>query len=115
MIPLKITRDEARELVDFFFPLLDEICQVRIRDAKVSKDDDAGMVGRMVLCLFRQVDHAFKKKLLTKQKTFTIQLSEAEGICLYQLLMAFPIDERMEYEIWLRQKITDFLDGHVKL
>lgn len=109
MIALPLYRDQAREVRDFFFPYLREVCELKTREANNIKDGDGVLVGRMMLCLVISSQIKIDRKLLTTQNKFKVKLSDSEAICLYQLLMKFPIDQQLHYDWMLRQEICNFL------
>lgn len=115
MIRLPIPRDKARELTLFFFPFLVERCLLKMRDADRIKDVEGKMAARVMWCLVESAKLKFDRKLLSAANRFTIKLSDAEGIVLYQLLMAFPIQESMIFQVLLRQEIVTFLFDELKL
>lgn len=115
MIRLKIHRDNAREVQESFFPYLQELCELKMRDAAAVKDNDAKLVARMMLCLTVELRLKFDKKLLTQMINFTLKITDSEAICFYKLLMAFPISEKWVHMIMLRQQITDFLHAELCL
>lgn len=115
MIPLRIHRDRTRELVTFFFPFLTERCLLKVREADQIKDVERKLAARVMWCLVQSAKLKFDRKLLTEANRFTVKLSDAEAIVLYQLLMAFPIDPKMVFQVLLRQEIVNFLFEELKL
>lgn len=124
MIALKIVRDKAREVQRHFFPYLVMVCEMRIEEGQkreslmVTPETKWEAIaqklsGRLMWSLIDSTKRRFDRKLLTDQNKFTIKMTDAEGICFYQLLMNMPIDPTWVYAINLRREITDYLSGQL--
>lgn len=109
-IIVKLERDQAATIVHKFFPFLDRLCISKITN---SYTDDEQLVYTVIHCIFQDVQKMFAKKLFTEGNRFTFNLSKAEGITLYKLLMAFPIDSKQVYMLNLRQLITDSIHNQL--
>lgn len=104
MIRIKLTRDEARACQQYFFIYLQQVCEMKIRHA--DKQDE--ILYQYVICdLFNQVQLQFEKKLLTAANNLTFKLTVSQGIVLFKLLEALPLDQK---DIWLIQLRQLFLN-----
>lgn len=94
---IKLHRDQARAFTDRFFPYLVQVCDVRVRDER------NGYSAKIIRCLFLEVQQIFERKLVARatKKTpnlLTINLTDAQGLVLLNLLPIIPLDPK---DIWL--------------
>ena len=106
MMIIKLERDHARSVQQYFFPFLEMLCKTKLKDAQGIDDQ---LNCRVILSIFDEVVYDFDKKLFTTAAKFTFKLSDAQGITLYKLLMLLPINSREVFLINLRSMIIDTL------
>lgn len=97
MIQIKLTRDEARAMQQYFFFYLEEVCQMKERHSSSLEDR---MNEHIITDTFHQVKILFEKKLFNTGNNLRFKLTDTQAIILYKLLMNFPLDQN---NIWLLQ------------
>lgn len=103
-IIIKLERDQARTVQQKFFPYCEQFC---ISKRNIAVTEDERLMYMILASVFNQVQKQFNKKLAGDGLRFRLKFSNAEGITLYKLLIAFPIKSDQVYMINLRQRITD--------
>lgn len=104
---IKVTRDEARAVQQNFFPFLQQLCDMRIRQA--DHDDDLLFLARLFACIFRDIKRKFDLRLVGFSQLFKIELKEHEAIVFYKLLLSVKLDPQNVWLIHLRQKLIEEL------
>lgn len=110
-IILKLTRDQARAVQQNFCPYLERLCESKIR---LAVSEDERLIYMIIRCLFLDIYRMLSKKLLSDAIRFKLQLSEAEGVTLYKLLIAFPLPSDQVWYINLRQMIIDVIHSQLQ-
>lgn len=106
MIPVKMERDQARSIQQYFFKYMEETLKTQERDALTT---GTKMFQHLIRELFYQVQQLFEKKLLNKGNNIKFDFTNGQAIVLYNLLFNFPISEREVYMIQLRQLLLNIL------
>lgn len=107
MVRFKLSRDQAREIEEKFFPYMMLAEKMKLRDARMHEYEF--FITKMKISLLHDIIITFKRKLLTDQKKFLFKFPDHHGICLYQLLIKQPVDSTRVYDVWLRQNLMNVL------
>ena len=107
MIKLRLTRDEARLIDDYWLPFMIKLVWSNLRT-------NAGNHGKYLNCkillsLLCDVQMSLKRKLLTSKNQFSLSLTEAEASAFYVYLMKQPIDACFVYAVNMRQSMCNHL------
>lgn len=97
MITVKLTRDEARAMQQYFFHYLHDVCCMKERQAT---DMENKMSEHLIKDTFHQVRIIFEKKLFNKGNNIKFNFTDSQAIILYKLLLHIGIDDR---NVWLQQ------------
>lgn len=106
MIPVKLERDEARALQQYFFVFLERVCISRETNATT---DNEKMLQHLFKEQFHQVQQLFYKKLLNRGNKMKFPFTDSQAIVLYNLLFHFPIHHDQIYMIQLRNNFCELL------
>jgi len=106
MIDIKLERDEARALQQYFFVFLERLCISREKEATT---DSEKMLQHLLKNQFHQVQQLFYKKLMNKSNTLKFSFTDSQAIVLYNLLFNFPIHPDQVYMINLRLLFCNLL------
>jgi hypothetical protein len=110
MVPIKLERDEARAIQQYFFPYLVEVCRLKKRDAA---DQDETLTQIIIIDTFDQVCKLFEKKLSNISNVLHFKFTDAQAIVLYKLLMNMPIENQNVWLVNLRQLICNIFYNEI--
>lgn len=115
MILLRTPRNYAQCVVQKFFPYFNLQKQTRLNNiAHLSIQSQEYLALVVVNCLLSEIEEIIEKKLInTKSENITLKLSDAQGVLLYKILLAHPIDEREVYQQLVRSHWVEKLDGRM--
>lgn len=111
IIRLTLTRGQARSASDYFFPYLEELCALKIRDSASNIDEN--LSARIVNELLEDCMRKFAIRLLGPAQKYNFKFTLAEGIALYKLMMQLPLDTNQVWLCNIRQLITDTLHSQL--
>lgn len=106
-IEIKLTRDQARAVQQSFFPYLEMLTDLKIRENL--ENVDAVLSHRALKILFMQVVKQFNKKLDTQAMKFTFFLPLPNALAFYNLLNELPLQGHEVYALNLRQHLVSVI------
>lgn len=110
-IKIKLERDQARAIQQYFHPYLVQLCDTRVKDC--FGDIDATLNARAMQSLFLQVAKIIDKRLLTQAMEFNLAFTYAESLAYYTILMQLPILSNQVYLVNLRQLVCDTIHNQL--
>jgi hypothetical protein len=108
---IKLSRDQARFVQQYFFPYMERLLETKVLQSE--KDQEENLLAKLMRSIFICVQLKFARKLSGFSKKFAFDLQDHEGIIIYRLLMAFPIQADQIYMQHLRQYITDTIHAQL--
>ncbi len=107
MILLKLKRDQARCIDDYFFPYMIAVAVMKMNNA--GKLSDEYLNAKVLYTLIIEVEKIFRRKLASEANKFNFKLNDAQGITFDKFLMNHPMNAEEFYLNHLRQHIIDVL------
>jgi hypothetical protein len=104
IINLTLTRDQARKVQEDFFPYLEELTELKIREA--GKDESRIFNCRAISTLLFEVTEIFEHILSNRPgNDMEIPITYSEALALHDLLKELPIAASNYWHVNLRDSI----------
>jgi len=110
MIPVKLTRDEARAVQQYFFLFLDQLSSYKL---KYADTEEERLQQYLILDQYDQVKKLFEKKLLGTSNSLLFNFTDSQAIILHKLLLNLPIEAKDVYLVSLRILICNLIYAQI--
>lgn len=115
MITLTTTRQHAQYASPVIFNYVNLWCYSQLQNVKgMDKNSGEYLTMRLINCLLAEVELLFEKKLLnTKGPKINLQMSHAQGIAFYRLLLLLPMPASEAYLHMIRNNWIEIIDQQI--
>lgn len=104
---LKLSRQYLEDLNNYFMPFMLKAVESR---ARINEGTENELLDKICYSVLQDIFLALRRKELTMQQKFSINLKEAEGIIFMKGLLNFPIPADQFWRQNLRNQIVEQLD-----